>query len=357
MSQTSQAAISKESSLPGKNEHWATRSMFFVAGFATATWASLVPYAKSNTDVNEGTLGLLLLCLGGGALIAMPIAGALTTRLGCKKILLASVTLFSIMLPTLVIIDSPALLALALILFGFGIGATDSAMNIQAIIVEKASGQPIMSGFHAFYSIGGIAGAGLMTLLLSFGLTPFQACIGCLALFIVLLFVARGGLLPYAHPPEGPIFALPRGAVLLLGIICFIVFLGEGTVLDWSAVFLTEHRNVPESLGGIGFACFATLMTVGRLLGDKTVAAFGPKSVVLWGAAAAILGILVSIYFTDWKITLLGYSLMGIGLANIVPIMFSAIGRQTSMPQSVAVPVKWSTKTGHRVRVFPVSVF
>lgn len=323
---------------PAKREQAATRLMFFIAGFATAAWAALVPFAKLNTGVNDGTLGLLLLCLGGGALIAMPLTGALTTRFGCRAVLIVSVLIFSLIMPLLAVIPDSGWLALALLAFGVGIGITDCAMNVQAIIVEKASPKPIMSGFHGFYSVGGIAGAGAMSGMMLLGLSPLSATLIIALLVLVMLLISISGLLNYANPAEGPAFALPRGAVLLLGAICFAVFLAEGAVLDWSAVFLTEYRQLPDSAGGLGFACFAATMTLGRLTGDRIVARFGSYPVVVVGAVVAAGGLVLTIFVPHWLFSLSGYALIGIGCANIVPIMFSAIGRQTSMPQVVAVP-------------------
>lgn len=324
--------------VPAGREQMATRALFFVAGFASAAWAALVPFAKLNTGVNDGVLGLLLLCLGGGALVAMPLTGVLTTRFGCRKVMTVSVVLLSVTLPLLAEINHTGLLALTLIVFGMGIGITDCAMNIQAIIVEKAAPRPMMSGFHGFYSIGGIAGAGAMSGFMLAGMGALQAAAAVMVICLLLLAFSYKGILNYAWPSEGPAFAVPRGAVLLIGIICFATFLAEGSVLDWSAVFLTEYRNVPESMGGLGFACFAVLMSLGRLTGDKIVAVLGRPQVVLWGALLAAGGLLLSVLSDNWLMALTGYGLIGLGCANVVPVMFSAIGRQTSMPQAVAVP-------------------
>ncbi|MBT0335770.1 MFS transporter [Morganella morganii] len=323
---------------PARREQMATRALFFVAGFASAAWAALVPFAKLNTGVNDGVLGLLLLCLGGGALVAMPLTGVLTTRFGCRRVMTVSVLLLSITLPLLAVINHTGLLALTLIIFGMGIGITDCAMNIQAIIVEKAAPKPMMSGFHGFYSVGGIAGAGAMSGFMLAGMGALHAAGAVTAICLLLLAFSYKGMLDYAWPSEGPAFAVPRGAVLLIGIICFATFLAEGSVLDWSAVFLTEYRHVPESMGGLGFACFAVLMSLGRLTGDKIVAVLGRPQVVLWGALLAAGGLLLSVLSDNWLLALTGYGLIGLGCANVVPVMFSAIGRQTSMPQAVAVP-------------------
>lgn len=323
---------------PARREQVATRILFFLSGAATAVWAALVPFAKLNTAVNDGTLGVLLLCLGGGALIAMPLTGLLTSRFGCRMVMTVSVLLFSFALPFLSIISDATLLAIALLIFGVGVGITDCAMNVQAIIVEKSAPRPMMSGFHGFFSVGGIAGAGAMSGMMLLGISPFYATFSATIIIILLLILSIKGLLPYANPAEGPVFALPKGAVLLIGGICFAVFLAEGTVLDWSAIYLTEYRAMPESVGGLGFASFAITMTIGRLTGDRIIGRFGSHPVVFVGAVVAALGLLTTVFAPYWPLSLLGYALIGMGCANIVPVMFSAIGRQTSMPQVVAVP-------------------
>ncbi|ACS85588.1 MFS transporter [Musicola paradisiaca] len=331
-------AMRQDDALLARREQSATRAMFFLAGFATAAWGALVPFAKLNTGVNDGMLGVLLLCLGGGALAAMPTSGLLTTRFGCRRVLVVAVLAFCLVLPLLAVISHVGALAVALLFFGVGVGITDCAMNIQAILVEKAAGRPMMSGFHGFYSVGGIAGAVAMSGMMSGGMSALAASAAVALLVLALLVKHRRGLLTYANPPEGPAFAIPRGAVLLLGGICFALFLAEGSVLDWSAVFLTEYRGMPDTLGALGFACFAAAMTLGRLTGDRVVSRLGPHRVVTVGGVLAAFGLLIAVMIPAWPLTLLGYALVGMGCANIVPVMFTAIGRQTSMPQAAAVP-------------------
>lgn len=316
----------------------ATRIIFFLAGFITATWAVIVPFARGNTGVNEAQLGTLLLCLGVGALIAMPVTGWLTSRFGCRRVILVAVALVIISTPWLSVLSNPLLLALALLVFGVGIGVTDCAMNIQAILVEKQAAKPVMSGFHGMYSVGGIAGAGFMTLLLAMGFSVLTGCLLAVAAVIIMTLISAPGLLTYANSAEGPVFAVPRGSVLIIGIICFAVFLTEGTVLDWSAVYLTDVRAIPASLGGLGYTCFAIAMTVARLTGDRIISSLGRLPVVLGGALIAAAGMAMVTFIDSWPLALLGYTLVGAGCANIVPVMFSAAGRQTVMPQAVAVP-------------------
>ena len=315
----------------------ATRLAFLVAGLAIAAWAPLVPYAKARLGVSDGALGLLLLCLGAGSTIAMPIAGALCGRIGCRQVLLAGTALACIMLPPLAILSSIPLMAAALFLFGAGVGSIDCAVNVQAVLVQQAAGRPLMSGFHGLFSIGGIAGAGATSLLLGWGVTPLQATLLAAVLAAALIIAARPGLLPTPAPEPGAFLVLPRGPVLLLAALCFIMFLTEGAMLDWGALFLTTERGVAESHAGFGYAVFAGVMTIGRLTGDRVVQRLGGRRVTALGASLAAAGLLLAVLAPSWQAALVGYALVGAGCSNIVPVLFSAAGRQTAMPEHAAV--------------------
>ncbi|VTP65084.1 Inner membrane protein ybjJ [Serratia rubidaea] len=165
------STLCTEQQQPGIPEQIATRIAFFVSGLGMAAWAPLVPFAKLRLNLDDGSLGLLLLCIGAGSLLAMPLTGLLTGKLGCRRVILLAGLALCIDLPLLVLMDSTPGMGLALLLFGAAIGMIDVAMNIQAVIVERASGRAMMSGFHGFFSVGGIAGAGGVSLLLWLGLS------------------------------------------------------------------------------------------------------------------------------------------------------------------------------------------
>jgi predicted MFS family arabinose efflux permease len=319
----------------GKTERQATRLVFLVVGFVAAAWACLVPFAKANTELDEETLGLVLLCLGVGSILAMPTAGALSTRYGCRVVLTASSLVACAALPLLATVSSPPLLAVVLFVFGAALGSADCVMNVQAVIVERAGARPMMSGFHAFYSLGGIVGAASIISLLMLGATPLDSTLVALAVMVPAVLVAYRGLLPYGNPAEDPAFVIPRGVVLFLGLIVFLV---EGSMLDWSAVLITEQRGSGPAQAGFGFASFSMAMTLGRLIGDKVVAKMGRRPVVAIGGLLAAAGIALATLVSIRAIALLGYALVGIGCSNIVPVLFTAVGRQRSMPQAVAVP-------------------
>ncbi|EHD13228.1 MFS family transporter [Commensalibacter intestini A911] len=320
------------------NDRHSTRIVFLIAGLVTATWAVIVPFAKANTGINDAVLGTLLLCLGFGALISMPAAGPLTSRYGCKKVIIVAALIMLIATPCLSFVTSPILLAFFLLSFGIGIGLIDCAMNVQAIIVEQNANKALMSGFHGLYSVGGIVGAGLMTGFLALGMHIVVATCVMLLLVIFLMYISFQHLLSEAMPSEGPPFAIPKGIVLVLGIICFVVFMVEGTALDWSAVYLVDAKHMDASLGGLGYTVFAAAMTLGRLTGDYVIGKVGALRVVIVGAIVTVIGFYFVITGVELYTLLGGYFLIGCGCSNIVPVMFNQIGKQKTMPQVLAVP-------------------
>ena len=289
-------------------EQRSTRIVFFIAGFGMAAWAPLVPFAKARAGIGDGALGLLLLCLGVGSLVTMSLAGALAARFGCRRVVIASAVPLCLVLPLLATVSSPALLAAALLVFGASLGAIDVTMNIQAIIVERASGRSMMSGFHGLFSIGGIAGAACVAALLGAGASPLAATLCVVGGIIVALAMAASHLLPQGSEREGPAFALPHGVVLFIGALCFIAFLAEGAMLDWSAVFLTSVRGVETAYGGLGYAVFSLTMSIGRLTGDRIVQRFGGTGVIAFGGICAAAGFAFATLVPWWQMTLLGYA-------------------------------------------------
>jgi predicted MFS family arabinose efflux permease len=321
------------------SQRLATRLAFLAAGTGMSAWAALVPFAKTRMDLDTAELGLVLLCLGMGSLIAMPIAGRLTSRFGCRLVIESSGAIASLILPFLVIAPDPLLLAFALSLFGAAIGTLDVSMNIQAVIIEKEHGRPLMSGFHALFSVGGFIGAGGMALMLSAGLRPLMACVLMTAVIVVSLGVAAPHLsrATAAAEKESPAFAVPHGAVILLGIVCFVLFLAEGAMLDWGALLLTTSGGFVPDRGGLGYAVFAIAMTVGRLTGDRVIRRWGRKRVMTLGGLCAAAGFFAATLAPASGIALVGFLLIGVGASNIAPILFTAAGRQQDMPPAAAI--------------------
>ncbi|KKZ16925.1 MFS transporter [Serratia marcescens] len=320
----------------------ATRAIFFLAGLGMAAWAPLIPFVKARLGIDDGALGLLLFCLAAGSMAIMPFAGYLIAKLGCRAVLLGAGALLCIDLPLLALLDEPLLMGAALGVFGAVNGIMDVAMNSQAIIVERESGQAKMSGFHGFYSLGGIAGAGGVSLLLLAGLVAAQA-IGLIALLIaILLLIVAGDLLAHGGVGErrqgGARWALAHGKILFIALLCFFVFLTEGAMLDWSALFLHAERGVAKSQAGIGFTLYAVAVACGRLYGDRLIGAVGRYRTLLLGSLCAAAGVLLTVTVPLASAAFGGLMLAGLGIANIVPILFNAVGNQKQVPPGQAFP-------------------
>lgn len=335
----SQSPTMTEHPRSSAREQWATRAGFLIAGSAMAAWAPLVPLAKARVGVDESALGLLLLCLGLGSITAMPLVGMLASRFGCRAVIVTSALVLAIVLPMLALVDTVPGLAIALALFGASVGAVDVAINIQGVMVEKDSERNMMSGFHGLFSVGGIVGAGGMSLLLGAGVLPWIATLLFSALLVVLLVLSLPGLLPYGNRETGHtrLFTLPRGIVAFIGLLCFVVFLAEGAILDWSALFLIGVHLVDPAQAGFGYTMFAGAMTAGRLSGDWIVKSLGGLKVVVGGGVLSALGFLLTVLAPNQPLAFAGFLLVGLGASNIVPVLFTAAGRQTRMPPSHAV--------------------
>ncbi|WON75623.1 MFS transporter [Serratia sp. UGAL515B_01] len=323
---------------PNVPQQVATRLAFFIAGLGMAAWAPLVPFAKTRIDIDDASLGMLLLCIGVGSIMAMPLTGLLTSKFGCKRVILLAGIALCIDLPLLALMDSALGMALALLFFGAAIGMVDVAMNIQAVVVERTSGRAMMSGFHGFFSIGGIVGAGGVSALLWLGVSPLQATLCAVVIILTLLSIASKNLLrENGGDQEGSMFVLPRGWVMLIGLLCFIMFLAEGSMLDWSALFLTTQRGMDHNQAGLGYALFSIAMTLGRLNGDRIVNTVGRYQVLIMGSLCAALGLVLAISLDNVTASLTGFMLVGLGASNVVPILFTAAGNQTTMPANLAI--------------------
>ncbi|MCC3703146.1 MFS transporter [Rouxiella badensis] len=330
--------LSRVQAQPGRAQQIATRIIFLLSGFAMSAWAPLVPFVKIRLDISDGTLGLLLLCIGAGSTFSMPLTGFLTGKLGCKTVILLATIVLCLDLPLLTLMDTTLGMALVLIIFGMSIGMVDVAMNVHAVVVEKASGRAMMSGFHGFFSIGCILGALAVSGLLSLALTPFLASIAVIAVVLLSLLGISKHLWHDTKSKQGdPMLVMPRGWVIFLGLLCFVMFLTEGAMLDWSALFLITERSVDPHNAGLGYTVFAIAMTLGRLTGDKVINYFGRFKVLLFGSLIACAGLLLSVGVDSLYAVAAGFIMVGLGASNLVPIMFSAAGNQTSMPANLAI--------------------
>lgn len=315
----------------------ATRLAFFIAGFAIACWAPLVPFAQARMRADAAELGTILLCLGLGAVIGMPAAGALSARIGSRFVIMAGAAGPVVALPLLALLADPVLLGASLLLFGAAIGAIDVAANIHGAQVQEAAGVPLMSGFHGLYSIGGLVGAGGMTALIALGVGVLPAASIAAALVLLCILRAAPGFFTTRAAESGPLFILPRGVVLIIGLLSLILFLAEGAMLDWVALLLTQAKGVDLSVSGVGYTLFALAMTVSRLLGDRIVAGLGERRALVAGMAMTGVGLAIIALAGPVPVVLGGIVLAGLAAGNVVPVLFTLASRQTAMPPAHAI--------------------
>ena len=321
----------------GMREVHAARAFFFIGGFGTATWAPLVPLLRERLMVGDDVLGMLLLCIGVGSLLTMPLSGALAMRLGCRRVVMTASILFAAILLLVSCVDALSLAVPIVLIFGAVMGCIDVVVNIVAVLVEKGVGRRIMSGMHAFWSLGGFAGAGLYGVWVGLlGLTPFQSTAIAAGLILLLTVVYGRHLIPYGGG-GGALLALPRGIIVFVGMTAFIAFLSEGAVMDWGGVYLTTVRGMDLALAGTGYSVFSAAMLTMRFLGDRVVQRIGALLVAVGGALLAFGGILLVMFAPVDALLYVGFFAIGIGSANIVPVFFSLMGRQNVMPVSAAV--------------------
>lgn len=331
----------------------ATQLIFLVCGLGVSSWAPMVPYAKDRLGLHEGHLGLLLLFLGFGALITMPVTGILLKRWGSKRVIAAAALLVAIMLPLLLLISSTPLMAVALFAFGAGIGSVDVAMNAHGINVQNAYGRPIMSSLHGLFSVGGLLGSLGLGFLVKAGLQPLQAAVG-IAVLLLLITTSQYRKLfsrateaelttQHATEKEGPVkssrFQWLHWSVFSLGLLCFCAFLTEGAMLDWSALYLRDNKHVSLEFSGAGYAAFSVAMATMRLLGDRLVERLNSVKIVVGGCLLAAAGLILATVVAWIPIVLFGYILLGVGAANVVPVFFSDGGRIKGISPLVSIPV------------------
>jgi predicted MFS family arabinose efflux permease len=324
--QPATARVSAAMPLAVRRARVAVAAVFFANGAGIASWLPHIPMVQATLALRPSVLGGALLAMAAGALVAIPISGFATARLGSRTTVRASAALFFAALALPIVAPSLPALVAALALLGAGNGALDVSMNAQAVAVEARAGRPIMSSFHGMWSLGGFAGAGLATLALRAGAAPVAHVVGATVLFGALAFAATSRLLPReADPPaDGRRLARPTGALLALGTMALLALVSEGAMGDWSAVYLERSLGTSAPTAALGFAAFSLAMAAGRFVGDALAARFGDARVVRTSTAAAAVAFGAALVVGDPTVAIAGLACVGFGLANLIPILFRA---------------------------------
>jgi MFS family permease len=310
----------------------ATYAMFLADGLGFGIWAGHIPVFKQRFELSDSALSVVLLAVAAGSIVSMPIAGQAVRHFGSRRCIAVSLGWYAACLAFLALAPSLFLFVVAALLFGGAKGSVDVGINAQAVVVERDYGRPIMASFQALWSVGGLAGGFLTGAVLALGSKPVVNLLGVatLILFLDLLFSSR--LLHDASPRQGEggtRFQLPGKALLYVAILTFIALFSEGALQDWAAVYMRQVVAVPVSIAAVGYASYSTAMAVGRFGGDRVVAFFGERFVVRISGTLIIVGLAAVLLLPTPFFAVAGLAVAGLGNANLVPILFSAAGRDS----------------------------
>jgi MFS family permease len=323
---------------PPRPARLAVALIFCLNGAALANWIARIPDVKLRLGLSDQLLGVVLFFAAIGALLAQPAVGWLIGRVGSRRMTTIMVMAFclSVILPGLAN-SAPTLMA-ALFVLGACNGGLDVAMNAQAALVEGRYGRPIMTSFHGLWSIGGLLGAALGGLLAARAVAmPFHLVGVAVVATAVALPATRWLLADSGTHAAGPSFALPPRALLLLGFIAFGVLMCEGAIADWSAVYLRESLGTAPGVAAIGYAVFSLLMAAGRMTGDGLALRLGPAAVLRGGGVLVALGITLAVASDVPALAIVGFGLIGAGLACSFPLLLSAAARTPGVAASTAI--------------------
>lgn len=319
----------------------AVSAFFFANGMMIGSWAPKLPVLMERLDISEGTAGLVVLCLGLGSISVMPVFGAMTAKHGSARAVKLSALLA---LPTLLLMTlAPNLLLVmaSVLLFGGFLGGMDVAMNANAVAVERSRRRAIMSSCHGFWSLGGVVGAGLGGMALSTLGEGWHAVLATLGFGAALAYALPRMLIdaPDANEAKSPL-RLPRSALpYIIGFMALCCMVPEGAILDWGAVYLQREMGASLSMAGWAFAACAASMAVLRFMGDVLRQKLGAVSMLRISAVIAIAGLGMAGMAGQPVVAIVGFGFAGLGLANLVPILFSAAGNLPLLAPGVGLSV------------------
>lgn len=339
----------------------ATRVVFAANGALFATWISRIPAVRDDLGADERGLGFALLFTAVGSLLAMPLSGRLVSSFGSRRVIAVCVVACMTAYPALGIVPSLVWLAVVLLVVGAGVGVWDVAMNVSGHGVEAHAGRTLMPGFHACWSLGTVAGAGLGALAARVGLGPAaHFAVACVVVGTVTLFWLRA--LPDGRAPHDPADAagerhLPEARrpvirdvrLIGLGVMTFCAAWAEGSANDWLALLLADERDASGAEAALGFAVFSAAMTGARVAGNKVVASLGRVPTLRWGAALSAVGVVLLLGVPTLAAAYLGALLWGLGIAIAFPLAMTAAGETPGQGPAAIAMVATIAYTGFLV--------
>lgn len=315
-----------------KRAAWAVRIQFFVAGALGATWGVHVPTVKVHYALGEQALAAALLAAGVGALLALVQAGRLIARRGPRVVAVCNGLACALAVAAL--LGFRSLAGLLPLMLGLGIATSlfDVAINAEATDIEHRAGRPLMSGFHGMFSLGGMTGAAVGAALLHRGIAPVQHLLGAALACAVFVLLAGWGMPRLQGSPQGEALSLPRGPLALIGLLAALGLISEGAMYDWSVLFLKQERGSDPGTASLAYASFSAAMAAARFGGDWIRARMSPVNLLRASGLLGAAGMGLALAVPSPVVALLGFALVGLGFANVVPVLFSAASRLPGIP-------------------------
>ena len=312
----------------------ALRCLFFVAGALFATWGVHVPSVKAHYGLSEQSLALAMFAAGAGAIVALLFAGRVLARRAPRSVVPLTAIVSVAAVGALLAPARYSWLLALMLAYGMAAALLDVAINDEATALERHAGRPLMSGFHGMFSLGGLAGACAWGVLAPIGVSPAMHMVAASAALGVLALVASAFMLRERRnaAPAGAPLSIPRGPLLLLGILASLGFVGEGAMYDWSVLYLRQELGTTAGVASLGYASFSGAMAAGRFGGDWARARVPPVTLLRASGALGALGMLLALSVPHPAGALAGFALAGLGFANIVPVLFSVAGRFPGVP-------------------------
>jgi MFS family permease len=319
----------------------AVKIAFFLNGFIYANWVSRLPRIQELYNADNGTIGVVLLSMSLGAVGAMPFTGWVIIKNGSRMITMLSIILYCAFVPLIPFMHSIAALIALYLIMGIVTGMLDVAMNSQAVMVEQKYQKPIMTSFHALFSIGMALGAwcGALFADLDVNLSNHLFIIVG-ASIVAAVWVSRNLIHDKPDPStkhEGPLFRIPNKELISIGIIAFCCMMGEGSMADWTVNYMENVTLSSKSLAPIALSAFATAMTLGRIFGDSVRLKLGDTKLIVAGGIVSTAGLALALLIPDPYVAITGFFFVGMGLSTIVPIAYSIAGNAKGLPQGVGL--------------------
>ncbi len=273
-----------------------------------------------------------------GLMASLPISGWLVGRFGSRKVMIIASLLYPLTLISLGLVSTPWQLGCTLFVFGFFGNLLNISVNTQAVGVEALYGRSVMASFHGIWSLAGLSGAGLAALIISLGYNPFMHFnIICATTFLATIIFYKYALPADLRTASQPIFAKPDRVLLKLGLIAFFCLVCEGTMFDWSGVYFEKVIQAPKELITLGYVAFMSTMAGGRFAGDWLANRLGKKTMLQVSGIVIAIGLLIAVIFPAIIPATIGFLFVGIGVSSVVPLVYGAAGRSTTMSAGVAL--------------------